>query len=99
MLVVRVANAGTIGVGDRLPAFTLTAWDGTRVDASVIAGKPAIVDFWASWCVPCRAALPAIDDMARRLGERGVVVLAINVDRDRAAADAWLAARLPALHM
>ena len=95
ILVARLASAGSIGVGDRLPALTLRAWDGQRFDASTLAGKPVLVDFWASWCLPCRAALPAIDDMARRLRDRGVVVLAINIDRDRKNADAWLAERLP----
>jgi thiol-disulfide isomerase/thioredoxin len=91
----RVAVAATVGVGDKLPAFTLTTWDGKAIASSDLAGKPVIVDFWASWCVPCRAALPAIDAVARRLHDRGVVVLAVNVDRDRAKADAWLAERLP----
>jgi len=95
LLVARLASAGSVGVGERLPSYTLTAWDGTRLASSDLAGKVVIVDFWASWCVPCRTALPAIDAIARRLQDRGVVVLAVNVDRDRTAADAWLAQRLP----
>ena len=99
ILVARLASAGTIAVGDRLPPLTVRAWDGTRLDAGALAGKPVLVDFWASWCLPCRAALPAIDEMARRLRDRGLVVLAINVDRDRSSADAWLAERLPGHHL
>ena len=99
IFVARLASAGTIGVGDRLPPLTLRAWDGARLDASAFAGKPVLVDFWASWCLPCRAALPAIDEMARRLRDRGLVVLAINIDRDRSSADAWLAERLPGHHL
>jgi thiol-disulfide isomerase/thioredoxin len=95
VLLPRLAAAGGVGVGDRLPSFTLTAWDGSRVASSDLAGKPVVVDFWATWCVTCRTALPALDAMARRLRERGVVVLAVNVDRDRKAADAWLAERMP----
>jgi thiol-disulfide isomerase/thioredoxin len=95
LLTARLAGAGGITVGDRLPAFTVTAWDGTRLESTTLAGKPVVVDFWASWCAPCRAALPALDQMARRLRARGVIVLAVNIDRDRAAADAWLAERLP----
>jgi thiol-disulfide isomerase/thioredoxin len=93
-LAARVAAAG-IGAGDRLPSFALAGWDGTRLQSADLAGKVLVVDFWASWCVPCREALPAIDAMARRLQDRGVVVLAVNVDRNRKAADAWLAERLP----
>jgi len=89
------AGAGGVGVGDRLPSFAITAWDGAPLASGTLAGKPVVVDFWASWCAPCRVALPALDQMARRLRARGVVVLAVNIDRDRAAADAWLAERLP----
>ncbi len=99
VLVPRLAAAGAIGVGDRLPSISLTAWDGTPVTSADLRGKPVVVDFWASWCATCRTALPALDGMARRLTERGVVVLAVNVDRDRAAADAWLAERLAAPRM
>jgi thiol-disulfide isomerase/thioredoxin len=99
MLVARLAEAGALAAGDRLPAFDLVAWDGTRLVPADVAGKPVVVDFWASWCVTCRAALPALDAMAERLRDRGVVVLAVNVDRDRSAADAWLAARLPDRHV
>jgi len=95
LLAGRIAAADTIGVGDRLPSFSLDGFDGRRISASELAGKPVVIDFWASWCATCRTALPAIDRMARRLVGRDVVVLAVNVDRSRGAADAWLAERLP----
>jgi thiol-disulfide isomerase/thioredoxin len=95
VLAARLASAATIGVGDRLPPFALTGWDGKPIASADVAGKVVVVDFWASWCTTCRAALPAIDGLARRTADRGVVVLAVNVDKDRAAADAWLAERLP----
>ena len=99
LLAARVATAGALAPGDRVPAFVVTGRDGGRVTQADLAGKPVVVDFWASWCVTCRAALPAIDAMAVRLQARGVVVLAVNVDRDRTAADAWLAEHLPAAHV
>jgi thiol-disulfide isomerase/thioredoxin len=74
-------------------------WQSLTVDGAPIAGrrrrKPVVVDFWASWCLPCRTTLPAIDAVAHKLRDRGVVVVAVNVDRNRSAADAWLAERLP----
>ena len=97
-MLARVAGAA-VGAGDRLPPFALSAWDGGRVQSDDVAGKVLVVDFWASWCVPCREALPAIDAMAGRLRDRGVLVLAVNVDRNRKAADAWLAERLPQSRM
>ena len=95
LLVPRLAAAGAIGVGDRFPWQSLTGWDGKAIEAGDLAGKPVVVDFWASWCLPCRTALPAIDGIARKLRDRGVVVVAVNVDRNRSAADAWLTERLP----
>jgi thiol-disulfide isomerase/thioredoxin len=95
LLCARLAAAGGVGVGDRLPAFALTDWSGRPLDAAAVAGRPVVVDFWASWCGACKEALPALDDLAGRFADRGVVVLAVNVDRDRGAADRWLAGRLP----
>lgn len=94
LVLARLATAG-VGAGDRLPSYAIAAWDGGRVQPADVAGKVVVVDFWASWCLPCREALPALDGMAGRFRDRGVVVLAVNVDRNRKAADAWLAERLP----
>jgi thiol-disulfide isomerase/thioredoxin len=99
VLASRLAWASSLGVGDRLPTFAVTAWDGKPLASADLAGKVVVVDFWASWCATCRQALPALDDMARRTAGQGVVVLAVNVDRDRAAAEAWLAERLPTRHV
>ena len=90
-----LAGASALRVGDRLPAFTLDGWDGKPVASATLAGKPLVIDFWASWCATCKAALPALDAMSRRVGDRGVEVLAVNIDREQSAADAWLAERLP----
>lgn len=54
-------------------------------------GKVVVVDFWASWCVPCRRSFPWMNAMQAKYGERGLLFIAVNVDRDRAAADKFLA--------
>jgi thiol-disulfide isomerase/thioredoxin len=53
-------------------------------------GKVVLVDFWASWCGPCRDSFPWMEEMARRYADRGLVVVAVNLDEDREAADSFL---------
>ena len=54
------------------------------VDIGAEAGKVRVVDFWATWCEPCKDAMPALDAMARELGPRGLTVYGISIDEDRA---------------
>lgn len=54
-------------------------------------GQVVIVDFWASWCLPCRRSFPWMNAMQAKYGEEGLVVVAVNVDRDRRAAEQFLA--------
>lgn len=54
-------------------------------------GKVVVVDFWASWCVPCRRSFPWMNSMVEKYAERGLVVIAVNLDKDRADANAFLA--------
>ena len=94
VLLARAAAAASIEAGDRLPALSVQDWDGKPVSLERYAGKPLVIDFWASWCGTCKAALPALDAVARRQREHGVVVIAINIDRNRQAAESWLDANL-----
>jgi thiol-disulfide isomerase/thioredoxin len=74
------------------PEITLT----TRTNSVRLAdlkGKVALIDFWASWCIPCRTSFPAVDALQRELGPKGLVVIALNVDEQRKNADAFLAER------
>lgn len=59
-------------------------------DLSDYAGKVVYVDFWASWCGPCRASFPFMADMVREFGD-DLTIVAINVDEQRADADGFLA--------
>src|SRR5262249_17237652 len=68
-------------VGDQLPPFTVEGWNGGTISPASLAGRPACLDFWASWCPACTPALPALDAIARRHPE--VSVIAINIDASR----------------
>jgi cytochrome c biogenesis protein CcmG, thiol:disulfide interchange protein DsbE len=57
--------------------------DGRRVDVGAERGRVRIVDFWATWCEPCREALTELDALARELGPRGLSVYGVSIDEDR----------------
>lgn len=89
------ANA-KITVGDTMPAITLLNWEGHAVNLAALRGKVVVIDFWASWCVVCRQALPAVDAISHRYAGAPVVVVGINIDKERSMADRFLTERLPA---
>ena len=78
--------------GARAPEFELKGLDGKTVRLSSLKGKVVLVDFWASWCKPCKKELPALDKLAKQYKDAGkdVVFVAINIDTDRAKAEKFL---------
>lgn len=77
--------------GDAAPPLSLPAASGETVSLEALRGKAVYVDFWASWCGPCKRSFPWMADMQRKYGDRGFVVVAVNVDRKREDADRFLA--------
>ena len=77
-------------VGDAAPAFALLTAQGATISPEQLRGQVVYVDFWASWCGPCRRSFPWMNEMQQRYGGRGVTIVAINVDTKRADADRFL---------
>ena len=64
------------------PAFAVTTIDGQRVSLDDLKGKVVLMDFWATWCQPCREALPHVRDIAKKFQDQPFVVLSVSVDTD-----------------
>ena len=60
-------------------------------DLAPYRGRVVYLDFWASWCAPCRFSFPWMNDTHREFAQRGLAIVAVNVDRERKLADAFLA--------
>jgi thiol-disulfide isomerase/thioredoxin/outer membrane lipoprotein-sorting protein len=72
--------------GDPVPALKLKSADGKVVDMASFRGKPVLLDFWATWCEPCVAALPQIAEIYKEGKDKGLVLLSVDQDAEAATA-------------
>ena len=72
----------TVNGGDIAPEFSLTTEDGKTLTRSNFGGKVLVLNFWASWCAPCREETPSMERFHRRLKDQGVVLLGVSVDKN-----------------
>jgi thiol-disulfide isomerase/thioredoxin len=83
---------GAYGVapGQAAPAFALPDASGKTLSLASLHGRVVYVDFWASWCTPCRRSFPWMNSMQARYGQEGLSIVGVNVDKRRADADRFL---------
>ncbi len=78
----QVAAALSVGGGrEEAPAFVLQTLDGDSVSLEALRGRVVLVNFWATWCPPCRVEMPGFERVYRDRKEQGFTVVAISTDR------------------
>ncbi len=89
-----VLCAGSVNaqdVGTRAPVFNLPAAGAPNINLASLKGRVVYVDFWASWCAPCKQSFPWMNEMQAKYGSKGLTIIGINVDKKREDADKFLA--------
>ena len=76
--------------GGRAPQFTLAARSGANISLAQYQGQVVMINFWASWCGPCRQEMPLLDSIYKQYHRMGFTLIGVNVEPDSNAANQWL---------
>ncbi len=83
-------RSGETRIDKPAPAINIPLYDGGSLMAADYAGKPVVVNFWASWCGPCRQEAPIFERLWREYGERGVMFIGVNIQDTTGEAQAYI---------
>lgn len=72
-------SIGGLKIGAKAPDFTLETLDGKEVNLSDYKGKKVLLNFWATWCPPCKEEMPDMEKYSKQMG-KDVAILAVNID-------------------
>lgn len=67
-------------IGSRLPAFSIVGLRGRKISSADLQGKVVLVDFWATWCEPCKKEMPGYQELLDRYGSQGFAVIGLKFD-------------------
>ncbi len=84
-------SAQADNIEGQAPDFTLSSNQGKNLRLSDYRGEVVLINFWASWCAPCRAEMPVLEDLQQRYKMLGFTVFGVNVDANKDEADDLLA--------
>jgi peroxiredoxin len=87
-----LAASVSLGGDARSPApdFNLPSRDGKSIDLKQLKGQVVMINFWATWCGPCRQEMPLLEQMHRKYKPMGFTLLGVNVEPDSSGAEGWL---------
>ncbi len=76
-------RALAIEVGQPMPHFVVKTLDGERITNDSVTGKVLLIEFWATWCPPCKSDQPVVENLLREFEKDGLIVLAVNMGEPR----------------
>jgi len=74
------ASARPVKVGEQAPKFTITTFDNRKIKLEELRGKVIIINYWATWCGPCKREMPLLDVFHRKLKDKGLEVFSITTE-------------------